>query len=93
MLDELLCKPNTTRYCSEWIPLFIVTACTGTTKEETLQRTMSRFNAEVRYLTNIVQKMESRLFGYVTLVMKKYQELMTLEIKDHFPAIISEYSS
>lgn len=93
MLDELLCKPNTTRYCSEWIPLFIVTACTGTTKEETIQRTMSRFNAEVRYLTDVVQKMESRLFGYVTLVMKKYQELMTLEIKDHFPEIISEYSS
>jgi hypothetical protein len=93
MLDELLCKPNTTRYCSEWIPLFIVTACTGTNEEEILQRTMSRFNAEVRYLTEVVQKMESRLFGYVSLVMKKYQEIMTQQIKDHFPTIISEYSS
>ena len=93
MLDELLCKPRTTRYCSEWIPLFIVTACTGAAKEETLQRTMSRFNGEVRYLTEVVQKMERRLFGYVTLVMEKYQEMMILEIKDHFPTIIAEYSS
>jgi hypothetical protein len=84
---------HTTRYCSEWIPLFILTACTGQEKQEIIQRTMSRFNAEVRYLKDTVVKIELRLFAYITQVLYKYQKLMDIEIKDHFPQLIKQYSS